>query len=85
VTRTMSRNTQSYDSFADQNRASTTSTTRIVRVNTMLRGAILFRQTSAVVNRSSEYIVEDSTNGYNGHTQTRQQQRSDENSPLLSI
>lgn len=80
---TMSRNAQSYDSFADQNRP-TTSTARIVRVNTMLRGAILFRQTSAVINRSSEYIVEDSSNVYSDHAHSRQQQN-DENSPLLSI
>jgi Prokaryotic RING finger family 4 len=80
---TMSRNTQSYDSFADHNRP-TTSTARIVRVNTMLRGAILFRQTSAVINRSSEYIVEDSSNSYIGNAHIGQQQ-SDENSPLLSI
>lgn len=78
VTRTtMSRNAQSYDSFAEHNRP-TSSTARVVRVNTMLRGAILFRQTSAVANRSSEYIVE-SNNNNDSHSQ------SDENSPLLSI
>jgi hypothetical protein len=84
VTRTtLSRNTQSYDSFADHNRP-TTSTARILRVNTMLRGAILFRQTSALVNRSTDYVVEESNDNDGGHEHTRQGQN-DENTPLLSI
>ena len=80
---TMSRNTQSYDSFADDNRPAT-SAARIVRVNTMLRGAILFRQTSAVVNRSAEYIIEDVGNSHSNDAHFGQPQ-SDENSPLLAV
>ena len=85
ATRTpLARNAQSYDSFADHNRP-TTSTARIVRVNTMLRGAILFRQTSAMVNRSTEYLVEESNDvSDDGHERNGQRSR-DENTPLLSI
>ena len=79
---TLPRNTQSYDSFADQNRA-VASNARIVRVNTMLRGAILFRQTSAFVNRSTDYVVEESNADSVGQVQPEQRER-DENTPLLS-
>jgi Zinc finger, C3HC4 type (RING finger) len=66
---TLTRNGQSYDSIAPRvNRPNTN--TRIVRVNTMLRGAILFRQTSAIATRSTDYVVE---------------QSNDENTPLLSV
>ena len=79
----LSRNAQSYDSFTDQNRPMTM-TARIVRVNTILRGAILFRQTSAIVNRSTDYVVEESNDNNDVREHTGQRRR-DENTPLLSI
>jgi Zinc finger, C3HC4 type (RING finger) len=63
----LSRNGQSYDSFADTNAPSSSvnrpaTNGRIVRVNTMLRGAILFRQTSTMANRSTDYVEQSNHN-----------------------
>jgi hypothetical protein len=62
------RNGQSYDSFANTATSNNVNPNRpvtigrIVRVNTMLRGAILFRQTSTMANRSHDYIEQSNTN-----------------------
>jgi Zinc finger, C3HC4 type (RING finger) len=54
---------QTYNSFSDTSTGAdrqlgsiNSASSRIIRVNTMLRGAILFRQTSATANRSIDYV-----------------------------